>query len=300
MKNKIWLHTLIHSLLISFAFVLGTRANSLPLESSDDTDTYALQLRTLPIKGVDTELSSGVSGSYVDFPRLAQNKNNTLGDPPSNGGVGGNGTGSRGQCATEASLQSLTPTNGIGVVMQDSAAGLYFFIPKGSVRPDESSANDMGQRSRGIEETITFRISDMSTDDVIYTSKLTLNLPTLLNIDLTKANPPITLTAGQTYKWELTLNCDLTEMVDEYPRVSGLMRKIDNEPDFLAESETVAMVDRPLFFADMGLQYDAIAALIELIQTEPDNPNIEAIWQELLPETSLGLIKPALISESQN
>lgn len=222
-------------------------------------------------------------------------RSQNLGIPPNNGAPKGsdNDTASRGQCVPESSPQALAPASGIGAAMTESATQLYFFIPQAISSGDQESIGE----EQGIDEAdpATFVLRNVSTGEPLYEQELEVAAPALLKLDFAQATLPIVFEAGQTYQWQFTLECDLTEIVLEYPRVSGLLRQIDLEPSLIEESKIIDLADRPFFYAERGLQYDAIAALIELIQTEPDNPEIAAIWQELLPEISLDVVKPALI-----
>lgn len=270
MKNIFFLLAFFHSLLINCGLVLPSLANN----------------TLLKYEGAHTS-------EKIRIPIL-QSQN--LGVPPNNGAPkgSGNGAASRGLCNPESLPQSLTPSSGIGIAMTDKSTVLYFFIPQSSIlsaEPSDETVENIGGKEK---EKVTFTLSSITTEKILYENQLELDLPVLLNLDLAKANPPIVFETGQTYQWTLTVNCDLTDEVSAHPSVSGLIRKVAMEPSIVAESEVMSLGDRPLFYADQGLQYDAIAALIELIQTEPDNPKIEAIWQELLPEVSLDVVKPAL------
>lgn len=282
MKKKIWLSTPAHFVSISFGLLLSLLGGCVPLEFDQSSNLMTFG----PL------LLSHLGEMPTNTNSLRQGDGSGKGDPNSTDEDGA----TRGLCTREARPQALTPSSGIGAAMMKTATELYFFIPQAIVRPESQDGEAVGEtvENTGEKDQLTFSLTNITTEEVLYEKQLELELPSLLNLDLTKANPPIVFEAGQTYQWQLTLNCDLTETVSDYPSVSGLMRKIAIEQSIVTEIEAMSLAERPLFYAQRGLQYDAIAALIELIQTEPEHPEIETIWQELLPEISIDLVKPAL------
>ncbi|NJN74362.1 MAG: DUF928 domain-containing protein [Limnothrix sp. RL_2_0] len=300
MKNKNYLFTLTHSFLISLGFILSVQASVFSLEFKADpildiAQRQASQSKDLKIGFSLKDVSSDTSSNILNSEKMKQ----ATGKPPNKGAPSDaqGSLASRGQCTQDSRIQSLTPASGSGAAMLETSTDLYFFIPQASIRPEVQGQKTEEEAVENIDEkeTMTFSLINLVTGEKLYENQLDLALPALFNLDVTKANSPIVFEAGQTYQWTLTLNCDLTDTVSDYPSVSGSMLKVAVEPSIIAEGEAMDLGDRPSFYAQQGLQYDAIAALIELIQTEPDNPEIESIWQELLPEISLDVIKPALI-----
>ncbi|AFY39972.1 protein of unknown function DUF928 [[Leptolyngbya] sp. PCC 7376] len=224
----------------------------------------------------------------------SEEKSETPTPPPNNGApdntVAG---GSRGECTEDSTPIALAPRRGTGAVMSEGSTKLYFFIPQGA---DLESSNATEKE----KDTLTFSFTDVLTGESLSETKVEADTPSLLTIDLALLDTPISLETNRRYRWNLTLECETTKEVDKQPSVSGSIQKREFDAVLISESEKLALSERPIFFSNNWLQYDAITALIEWVKADPTDPEIKEVWRYLLPDIPFELVKPGFENDSDN
>ncbi|MTJ53145.1 DUF928 domain-containing protein [Anabaena sp. UHCC 0253] len=122
----------------------------------------------------------------------------------------------------------------------------------------------------------------------------------VLNLaDVAKNQDLPELKIGENYRWQIKLpnNPDASKPT---PNISGWMRRIDAQVPLNKQLETnisntviadelekVSSVDYPLVYVENGIWYSAINSLLELIQTNPQDPQIRKDWEGLLTSVNL-------------
>jgi hypothetical protein len=112
--------------------------------------------------------------------------------------------------------------------------------------------------------SIEFSIHDKNDTKTFYRTSLKLpQTPGVIGISL-PSKPQYALNLNQSYKWRLTMKCD--SVPDHYPEVSGLVTRVQQNPD---------------------AWYDKLTNLGKRSLAEPQNPEVKQAWTELLKSVRL-------------
>lgn len=123
-------------------------------------------------------------------------------------------------------------------------------------------------------------------DEVVYEEKLPLTGEGgIMSFEIPTEKPG--LETGQTYKWSLGIVCDPSP--DANPYIEGVVERVALPPE-LAKIETLPLSDRPALYVEHDLWYDAVDSMAQLRLAQPNNPTVQADWQELLNSVNLGAI----------
>ena len=97
------------------------------------------------------------------------------------------------------------------------------------------------------------------------------------------------------YRWSLLLD-DSEHQVRQ--SVSGWIERISPDADFLEELNQMEPSSRPMFYAQAGIWFDAVASLATLRSENPDDSDLETQWIQLLESIGLDDIaeRPLLLS----
>jgi len=123
--------------------------------------------------------------------------------------------------------------------------------------------------------------------DIVYDTKVALpNKPGIMRLNLSpEAGSPVTET-GNPYRWELALICDEYDRSgDEF--LGGELRRVEVSSDIENKLEAAENSDRFSVLQEAGLGADAIAALDELRRENPQDLEIQALWEKWLRENDL-------------
>ena len=106
------------------------------------------------------------------------------------------------------------------------------------------------------------------------------------------------LEVGQSYRWYFSLICDpLDRSEDTF--TSGWVERVDPSPELSTSLKTASAAEVPNLYAQAGLWYDALAALVSLRQSQPQNPAFVTEWRELLGAVNLEALANQPISSAQ-
>jgi hypothetical protein len=99
------------------------------------------------------------------------------------------------------------------------------------------------------------------------------------------------LELGKTYTWYFNINCNVNREAPIY--VKGGIERIALDALMAKQLEKpVASLATVKFYKDKQLWYDAIAALRDLQQANPTDPQILQDWNQLLQDLKLADLKP--------
>ncbi|CAD5913497.1 hypothetical protein PCC9214_00195 [Planktothrix tepida] len=198
--------------------------------------------------------------------------------PPGTGGTGDTKPGgTRGTCLGDTTSQSLTAL--IPAIEQRTEQPLelttlphptvLIYIPKTEAK------------------IVKFIIVEDQSNKPIYKTEINLQKqPGILAIEMPKNQPE--LKDEVVYRWTVSLDC--TDSID--PSVQGWIKRIQPNPE-LTQALQKTPAEQWLVYAKAGIWYDAIATLATLRQAEPNNPQLESNWQELLQSVKLDAVAKA-------
>jgi hypothetical protein len=154
---------------------------------------------------------------------------------------------------------------------------LFFYVP-----PGLGSSAELVLSKFDVE-------SDRDTE-VVY--KTAINLPEKGGL-LSHQLPQNQLEVGQMYHWYIVVPCESTGIA-EYDFSDGFIERTDmaNLPiDLSARLATIDESDRLALsdaYAQAGVWHEALLHLAQARNTDPNNPEIQARWQNLLNAANLG------------
>lgn len=138
---------------------------------------------------------------------------------------------------------------------------------------------------------LQFTLQDARGNQELYAKQFTLNQETgLVGVYLPQTAPELAI--GETYYWELSMNCADDETPVNLISASGWVQRVNPQelrslPSFdpaplVQELAKAPAADKPALYAGLGIWQDAVTALIELRQKQPQNRELLEDWQTLL------------------
>lgn len=129
-----------------------------------------------------------------------------------------------------------------------------------------------------------FELRDRS-DNLIYKQQfLSTGRDGIYRIDIPSYVSP--LEEGQNYLWSFSLICSDTDLAGIH-YVGGWINRIENSRFVQRQIQQIDPSDRPAEYTQELLWYDLMASLADLRQSDPNNPNFQNRWEELLMEVGL-------------
>ena len=191
-----------------------------------------------------------------------------LPNPPSRGTPLGRhkGGGSRSYCQNYQNLTALVPLNNRVVWGKTIATHPHFlfYLPQGSA--------------------IEFVLQDEA-DNYIYQTSLQvpLNDRGIVSIAVPRTATP--LENNKIYQWTLSLSCENNSGAFVY--VQGSIEKTALNPAIQNQLQTADDTEKAAIYANKGIWYDAIALLAQLRSDNPNNLEVNGMWNELLEQVNL-------------
>lgn len=181
------------------------------------------------------------------------------------------GAGTRGNsCLNKQVITALLPANKLGLTLNKQPT-FFWKMPPTPIRDAELS------------------ILKDKTEEVIYKTTLTLpEQPGIVSFTLPKTVAG--LEANQTYRWYVTLICDIEDSSNN-PFIEGLVKRIPPELK-LSESELKSLEKADLLlkatiYANKGIWYDALNSLVKLRCDQPNDQIIKLNWEQFLESVGL-------------
>lgn len=100
------------------------------------------------------------------------------------------------------------------------------------------------------------------------------------------------LEIGKNYQWSFALICDPQDRGEDRIQF-GSIKRTELSANLAEEVEKATPLERANLYAKNGIWQDAIATLVELKHSQPDNSNVKVIWEELLQSEPVKLDKIA-------
>lgn len=161
---------------------------------------------------------------------------------------------------TDSGLIALSPTTKPGTTLAERPSFLVY-VPKTNAKTAEFSLRD--SKGRGVYRT-TLALTNMS-------GILSLNLPVQA--------PP--LKVGEQYTWAFAVICDPNRRLNDR-FVTGMVRRIEFDSARLGQIQQTPLRARVALYQKADAWYDTLTALLELQRTQPNDPSIQAMWDEFL------------------
>ena len=177
------------------------------------------------------------------------------------------GGGSRNYCHNQQNLTALVPINNKIVWGKTTATHpeFLFYLPQGS--------------------EIEFVLQDETDNYVYFTSRQILpERKGIVSISIPQTATP--LENQKTYQWTLSVSCNNNDS-ESFVYVQGSMEKVALEPKINTQLQTANELEKAVIYAREGIWYDAIATLAQLRQDNPDDTQINSMWNELLEQVDL-------------
>ena len=192
-------------------------------------------------------------------------------------GIRREGGGTRGgYIFTAEPLTAIVPSSNYGTTTLAQPFFL-FYIPEGIV----------GSTAEFLIET---------EDETVYSYIFTITEESgILALPLEQEDNAFSLDPNVDYRWSLILD-DSEHQVRQ--SVSGWIERISPDADFLEALNQMEPSSRPMFYAQAGIWFDAIASLAALRSENPDDSDLETQWIQLLESIGLDDIaeRPLLLS----
>ena len=116
----------------------------------------------------------------------------------------------------------------------------------------------------------------------------------ILGIRLPNTSPGLKI--GETYFWQMKIQCGSKESEDDPIIGSGVQRiqlnQIKPMPGFdpkplVQELSRASASDKPALYAELGIWQDAVTTLIDLQQKQPNNQELKDDWGSLLKDAQM-------------
>ncbi|HEY9852202.1 MAG TPA: DUF928 domain-containing protein [Leptolyngbyaceae cyanobacterium] len=174
----------------------------------------------------------------------------------------------------------------------EASPTFFAYVPPAYVplsEQENSSAEELS-KSRQVE----FLLQQQEENKEIYRATFTVPASAgIVSISLpTYENSP-TLEVGKNYVWSVSLICDAetykADPSDNSIKISGLgsIKRVNPEASLQMQLKEASPRERFLAYARKGIWYDALSTLAELRRANPNNPQLEADWREMLKSIQL-------------
>lgn len=189
------------------------------------------------------------------------------------------GGGTRGECLPAQPLVALNPASNLAVTASDKPT-VYFSMP-------------MLEEARQVE----FFVRDLEGNFVYETAFAAGEKAEILGVTV----PADVLTLEQDYQWYFSVVCDPLDrsqnvVLEGWLRRTSPFAALTSPTSSTTPTEDSSVsstnLDLALSYEQAGLWGDAIATLVELRQTHPENSAVEQQWDQLLQKLELdGIIE---------
>lgn len=190
----------------------------------------------------------------------------------------------RGLCSTntlpetqnQPDLTALVPLSNVGLTTA-AYPTFYWYVPQNTYEQGEFTL---------------YRVDDTAEQTPVYQSLFKLGQPGLASLTLPSTASLSPLEVDQTYRWVMTLVCDPDEPSgNKY--VEGWVTRVSVSPSLKIKLELTKAAERYNIYAKAGLWYDALKALTEMRQTQPNHATVQQQWTQLLKAQAVKLDKVA-------
>jgi hypothetical protein len=191
-------------------------------------------------------------------------------------------------CATQAKITAFTPPPRSQEIIDKNHTAIdttlsshpTLWVHLASL-PKNAQAQFTLQNANGTEELLDKRFPLTSQTGI-------------LGIRLPKTAPGLKI--GETYFWQMKVQCGSAESEDDPTIGSGVQRiqlnQIKPMPGFdpkplIQELSRASANDKPALYAELGIWQDAVTTLIDLQQKQPNNQELKDDWRSLLQQAQM-------------
>lgn len=133
-------------------------------------------------------------------------------------------------------------------------------------------------------KSVEFALQDEQDEDIYRTTVDLPAVPGIVSLSLPANSKP--LETGKPYHWFFKIYCNpQTTSVPIF--VEGWVQRVTPTPSLANQLKTATPQKRIDLYAEAGLWHDALTALGELRQANPQNANLTANWNKLLHSVGL-------------
>lgn len=176
---------------------------------------------------------------------------------------------------TAPGLTALSPTTKPGITLAERPT-LLVFVPKTSAKIAEFSLRD--RKGSGVYRT---------------TLALT-NTPGIISLSLPAPAPA--LEVGKQYLWSFAVICNPNERVDDR-FVTGTVQRTEFDSTRLRQIRQASPQEQVALYQKANVWYDALAVLFELQRTQPNDPNINAMWREAIQSGGINIMMNSKLNQ---
>ncbi len=132
--------------------------------------------------------------------------------------------------------------------------------------------------------SMEFSLHNLDETKTLYLTALQLTkTPGVIGIPL-PPNPTSSLKLNQTYRWKLMVNCTAQAKADEVIALEGLVTRVQQSPNLVG-----------------AIWYDELTNRAQRYQLEPQNPEVQKAWTQLLKAVGLEeLVQAPVVSAASN
>lgn len=157
-------------------------------------------------------------------------------------------------------LTALSPTTQAGLTLAERPTFLVY-VPKTSA------------------ENAEFSLRTRSGQGVYRTTIALTNAPGIISITLPAQATPLEM--GKDYTWMFAVICNTADRLEDR-FVMGTVQRIQLDPTRLHQIEQTPARQRIELYQQAGVWYDALALLLQLKRSQPDDLTLNTAWHELL------------------
>ncbi|MBE9039204.1 DUF928 domain-containing protein [Oscillatoriales cyanobacterium LEGE 11467] len=190
---------------------------------------------------------------------------------PSNS-VGG-GTRSSQVCNNRSTigLTLLLPQTGLGLTV-DSHPAFFVYVPDSDCNYAEFSL-----------------FEEDGDQEIVYETRFSIpNAPGIVKVELPEDSP--SLEVGQNYSWYVSLALDESSEIDvRFPFAAGTIERVEADSELIGDLENATPLEQAAAYGTKGVWHETIAILAELLESQPNNIELQKQWEDLLQSEDVGL-----------
>lgn len=207
--------------------------------------------------------------------------------PPSGTPVGRRrGAAGRGNCTINLPLTALVPQ------MEKSVGALKATYVWGTTIASHPTFWFYLPDSNSSLQSVEFVLQDEQNNDIYRTPVSLPQKPGVVSVQLPSTLKPLNI--NQSYHWFLkttvATSCDRQQPVITRDDVEGWVQRVSPTPTLTSQLKTALPDQQIALYAQNGLWYDALTALAQLRQMNPQDKTLRGDWQELLHSVGLSEI----------
>lgn len=154
----------------------------------------------------------------------------------------------------------------------DGSPTFYFYVPAIS------------------SQKAAFSLKDEQNNDVYQVNFPLTGETGIISVKLPSDLPP--LKVDHTYRWSFGIICEAQtpEELAEVVFVTGEIRRTPTDATLNSQLQQATPLEQVALYAQNGIWFESLATLVQLRRSQPNDPTIASLWQELLQSVGLEAI----------